>query len=185
MGLKVVIQPAVEPVTLAEAKAHLRVDGSDEDGLIESLIVAAREACEHETDRAIPQQTLELLIDAFPVDGIKLPRPPLVSVVSVKYIDVDGILQTVDSSDYYLDDGQEPAWVLPAYGFDWPSTRDEANAVRVQFEAGYVTCPEALRQWILLRIGTLYATREADSDRPAQPSQFVDRLIDRYRVVGV
>lgn len=185
MGLKIITAPSTEPVSLVEAKAHLRVDHADEDALISSFISAAREECEHLLERAIAEQTLELSIDEFPVDGIKLPRPPVMSITSVTYVDEDGTAQTMASGDYYLDDAQAPAWLLPAYGLDWPAARAEANAVKVRYVAGYADCPELIRAWILLRIGTLYANREADSDKPAQPSPFVDRLLDRYRVWGV
>jgi hypothetical protein len=55
----------------------------------------------------------------------------------------------------------------------------------VTYVAGYETCPEAIRAWMLLRIGTLYRHREADSDKPATMSDFVNRLIDRYRLWGL
>lgn len=185
MGLKVITPVATEPVTLAEAKLHLRVDHSVDDTLISSLISAAREECEHLLERAVSGQTLELSIDEFPADGIKLPRPPVMSITSVTYVDEDGVTQTMASGDYYLDDAQAPAWLLPAYGLDWPAARAEANAVKVRYVAGYADCPELIRAWILLRVGTLYANREADSDKPALPSPFADRLLDRYRIWGV
>lgn len=185
MGLKVITQPAVEPVSLAEAKLHLRVDHSTDDTLISSLISAAREECEHLLERAVSGQTLELSIDEFPVDGIRLPRPPVTSITSVTYVDPDGVSQTMPSGDYYLDDAQEPNWLLPAYAVEWPDTRAEANAVKVRYVAGYTDCPDVIRAWILLRVGTLYANREADSDKPALPSPFADRLLDRYRIWGV
>lgn len=185
MGLKVITPVATEPVTLAEAKLHLRVDHSTDDTLISSLISAAREECEHLLERALAPQTLRLSIDAFPADGIELPRPPVTSIESIQYVDTDGATQTLAGSDYYLDDEQEPSWVVPAYGVVWPDTRDEANAVVVTYVAGYTDCPDVIRAWILLRVGTLYCTREADSDKPALPSPFADRLLDRYRIWGV
>ena len=185
MGLKIITAPATEPVALIEAKLHLRVDHSTEDALITALISAAREECEHLLERTIAEQTLELAIDEFPANGIKLPRPPVISITSVTYVDEDGVSQTMASGDYYLDDAQAPAWLLPVYDTEWPGTRAEANAVKVRYVAGYADCPELIRAWILLRVGTLYASREADSDKPAQPSPFVDRLLDRYRVWSV
>lgn len=185
MGLKIITAPASEPVSLSEAKSHLRVDHADEDALISALITAAREECEHLLERAVAQQTLALVLDSFPAGGIQLPRPPVVSVTSVEYVDQDGVTQTMSSADYLLDDAQQPSWLLLAYGEEWPQTRDQANAVTVTYVAGYADCPELIRAWMLLRIGTLYANREADSDKPAQPSPFVDRLLDRYRVWSV
>ncbi|OJX04581.1 MAG: hypothetical protein BGO72_21450 [Burkholderiales bacterium 70-64] len=174
----------MEPVTLEEAKLHLRVEHDAEDTLISSLISAARGQCEHLLERAIARQTLMLAIDEFPADGIRLPWPPIVTIDSLAYVDVDGIEQTMPPAGYYLDEAQEPCWLLPAYGSSWPSARIEANAVRVTYQAGYAECPAEIKGWLLLTIGTLYATRESASDRPAQPSPFVDRLIDRWRVYG-
>ena len=182
MGIKIVTPPATEPVTLAEAKLHLRVDTSDDDALITRLISAAREQCEQELDRAVAPQTLQLLLDAFPDGALVLPRGPVTGVTSVQYVDTAGVLQTIAPSNYALDEAQIDVWLLPAYGFDWPATRDEANAVRVTYTAGWTTAPASVRQWILLALGTLYASREADSDRPAVPQGFAARLLDRYRV---
>lgn len=184
MGLSIITHPTVEPVTLEDAKLHLRVDHDTEDDLISAMISAARESCEHETDRAIAVQTLELAIDEFPVDGIQLLRPPVASIESVVYVDAEGVDQTMPSTSYYLDIAQEPSWLLPAVGADWPATREQANAVRVRYVAGYTECPQALRAWILLRLGTLYRTREADGEKPVAASPFADRLLDRYRVWG-
>ena len=180
MGLKIITPPAVEPVTLAEAKLHLRVEHDTEDDLISGLISAARSQCEHMLDRFVARQTARLLIDAFPA-GIRL-KPSIVTVDSLVYVDSDGAEQTMDSGGYYLDDAQDPHWLLPAYGTDWPTTREEANAVRVTYQAGFETCPAEIRSWILLKVGSLYQHRESDSDRPAQASSFVDGLLDRWRV---
>jgi uncharacterized phiE125 gp8 family phage protein len=185
MGLKIITAVATEPVSVAEAKLHLRVDHATEDALIGALITAAREECEHLLERALAPQTLELSIDEFPDDGIKLPHPPVTSITAVEYVDADGVTQTMDALTYYLDNSQEPCWLIPVYSGAWPATRAEANAVTVTYVAGYETCPEAIRAWMLLRIGTLYRHREADSDKPATMSSFVNGLVDRYRVWGL
>lgn len=182
MGIRITVAPSVEPVTLAEAKLHLRVDTSDEDALIGRLISAAREQAEQELDRAVAPQTLQLLLDEFPSGAILLPRGPVTGITSLQYVDAAGTLQTIASTNYALDDAQIDAWLLPAYGYEWPATRDEANAVRVTYAAGWASCPAAVKQWILLAVGTLYASREADTDRPALPQGFASRLLDRHRV---
>lgn len=171
-----------EPVTLEMAKKHLRVTIDDDDTLIEALITTAREQCEHLTGRAIVRQTLVCKFDAFCYGGMELPRPPLVSVTTVEYIDPDGQIQALASDSWYLDDDQEPAQLLPAYGTRWPPTKAVHNAVVVTYEAGYVTCPASLRSWILLMIGSLYENRERDSEARVETLGFADRLLDRYRV---
>lgn len=181
MGIKIITPPATEPVTLAEAKAHLRVDVADEDAMITRMISAARDHAEQELDRAIGAQTLELLLDEFPDGAIRLPRGPASSIVSIKYVDTSGVLQTISSLDYTLDDAQIDSWVLPAFDYSWPDVRDEANSVRVRYVTGWTACPAPVTQWILLVLATLYAVRESDSDKPAVPQQFAARLLDRYK----
>lgn len=171
-----------EPLTLETVKKHLRVSIDDDDTLIQALITTAREQCEHLTGRAIVRQTLVRKFDAFCYGGMALSQPPLVSVTSVQYIDATGVLQTLDEAAWFVDDSQEPAQLLPAYGTRWPETRAVNNAVIVTYEAGYVTCPSSLKTWILLMIGTLYENRERDSDSRVETLGFADRLLDRYRL---
>jgi uncharacterized phiE125 gp8 family phage protein len=163
MSLKLITAPTAEPLTPAEAKTHLRVTGSDDDAYITALIVAARQAAEHITGRALMPQTWELALDEFE-DQIMLPKPPLTSITSVKYVDADGVLQTMDPAGYQLDDHAVPARLVPAYGTSWPSTRTQPNAVLVRFACGYANAaavPQEIKSWMLLRIGMLYENREA------------------------
>lgn len=185
MALKVITPPAAEPLTLAEAKAHLRVDGIDEDSYITALIVAARQGAESVTGRALMTQTLELAMDAFP-DLISIPRPPLASITSITYVDEDGVTQTLAPSAYAVNSHAQPAAIAPVYGTAWPATRAQANAVLVRYVAGYATAadvPQEIKQWMLLRIGMLFENREsvaAGVQFSALP--FVDSLLDPYRV---
>lgn len=185
MSLRLITPPATEPVTLAEAKAHLRVTESAEDALITAMITAARERCEHVLCRALIHQTWELTLDAFP-EAIRLDYPPLSSVTSVQYVDPDGNLQNWSSLEYYVDKAAEPGYVVPGYGSEWPAIRDQANAVIVRYVAGYGAAasavPQAIRNWLLLAVGTLYETREADDVRAKAQHLFVDGLLDRYRI---
>lgn len=138
MPLKLITAPAAEPVSLADAKAHLRVDHAADDDLIAALIAAAREDAEHRLGRALVMQTLEQVCDAFPADGdIELPNPPLASVTSVKYLDSDGVEQTLSTSLYDVDSDSAPGEIHRAYGVTWPSTRCVENAVRARYVAGY------------------------------------------------
>jgi uncharacterized phiE125 gp8 family phage protein len=188
MTLKLITAPATEPITIAEAKLHLRVDSTDDDTLITALIVAARQGAEHITGRALMPQTWELALDEFE-DIIRLRKAPLTSITSIKYLDTAGVLQTLTTSDYLLDDHSEPARVMPAYGASWPSTRDQANAVLVRFAAGYanaVTVPQEIKSWMLLRIGMLYENRESVAAGVTLAEvPYVDCLLDAYRIWGL
>lgn len=175
-----------EPITLAEAKLHLRVDHADEDAYITSLITAARVICEQRTGRSIPVSTWVARADDFS-DTLELPFPPLVSVTSVQYVDVYGDTQTVPSGDYRVDVYSEPCRIGPVT--EWPIADDRINAVIVTYQAGYTDCPVPLKQWMLLAIGDMYENRTA-SDRPmgtaaanaSVPHSFVDGLLAAYRV---
>lgn len=173
-----------EPVTLDEAKLHLRVDGSDEDALITALIAAAREACEDRIDGTVPVTGWRLTLDAFP-GAIKLLRGPVSSVQSVKYLDTTGVEQTLSPLDYLVDTASTPGYIVPAYGKAWPETRDQINAVEVEYTAGSAAAPHALKAWMLLAIGEMFANREASAERPAVAHGFADRLLDPFRVWGV
>ena len=150
-GLRVVTPATVEPVTLAEAAAHLRIDayGSPAEypdaTLIEALITASREYVEHETALTLAPTVLELSGRSFygmcrwPGDlGIELRTGPVYGVTSVTYVDGDGVTRTISADDYLLDDGAQVPTLYPAFGTTlWPSGRDQAAAVRIQFQAGY------------------------------------------------
>src|SRR3954462_13141 len=106
MGLVLVPAPATEPLTLAEAKLHLREnDTTSQDGLIADLARAARQFVENETGRSLITQQWRLTLARFPAFGecIRLGRPPLISVESLKYYDSSGALQTLSPSAYYVD----------------------------------------------------------------------------------
>lgn len=163
LTINVVTPPATEPLTLAEAKAHLRVDGTDEDTLITALIIAARESIETWSRRQLLTATLKLSLDEFPCgDGvIRIPRPPLQSVSSIQYVDTAGDLQTLAAERYQVDALGQPGRVAPAYGTHWPATRDQLNAVHVTFVAGYTSPPQTSKHLARLLVGHFYANREA------------------------
>lgn len=168
MALRLVTAPTTLPVTLAEAKAHLRVDFDDDDTAITAMIRAAIAHAEQFTGRALIEQTWDLLLDAFPTGSIDLPRAPLIEVTGVYYLDSAGVEQTLSSSSYVVDSASEPARVGLVYGGTWPAALDQAAAVRVRFVAGYIddaspvsaNVPYDIKAAILLIVGSLYANRE-------------------------
>ena len=166
MALTLVTGPAVEPVSLTEAKSHLRVDITDDDALITALITAARQMAEEISRRALITQTWKYILDAWPKgDELTLPLPPLQSVASITYKDKDGNSATFSSGSYIVDADCEPGRVVLAYGATWPSTTlYPAGAITVQFTAGYgdsaSDVPQAIRQAMLLMIGHWYENRE-------------------------
>ena len=188
MALKLITAASALAVTLVEAKAHLRVDTSDDDTLITAMITAATEAAEQATGRAIMPQTWELTLDAFPA-ALELTRVPVDSITSVAYVDLDGTDQTLSALLYSLDNADDfgPAYVVPAYDTEWPDTRDQINAVKVRYVAGYANAaavPESIKSWIKLQVGAMYESREIETIGMGKPIAlgFADRLLDRYKV---
>lgn len=153
---RLIAGPAAEPVTLDEVREHLRLSGIEQDALLTRLIATQRTALEHDYGRAFVTQTRELRLDQFPCGAVRLPRAPLQSIASVKYVDDAGALQTWDAANYQVDTFREPGLVFPAYGLAWPTTRAEPGAVRIQYVAGYgddsTFVPEPVRQALLVRL---------------------------------
>lgn len=224
MGLRQIAEPAAEPITLTEAKQHLRVDHPDDDALIAGLISAARIAAENICRRAFVTQKWELVIDSFPrrmffgsivtvasyeqiipnlqmmetgytvrfrAGKIELPLARLQSVDYVKYLDKNGVQQTLDPAQYIVDGDSEPGIIAPAYGAYWPDSQSVPNAVRIGFTAGYgdaAKVPAGIKAWMLMRIGAMYENREEVAVGPrvvVLEIPFVDKLLDPYRIASL
>lgn len=176
-----------EPVSLDEARLHLRVDPGDEDPLIAALITAARQMCEGELRRAIVTANFELRADRFP-DALRLEWPRVLDIDAVEYLDADGVLRTLDPADYVLDASCDvaAAWLAPARGKAWPDTSDEINAVRVRYTSGFgdtpAAVPQVVKSWILLHTAAMYENREALAAKDMKSLPFLAGLIDQYRV---
>jgi uncharacterized phiE125 gp8 family phage protein len=190
------VLPTSEPLSLSEAKLHLRVDGDDEDELIGSLITAAREYCETSTNRQFVTATFVGKLDEFPTElengwyEITLPRPPLQSVSSITYVDTAGATQTLSAGVYAADTSIEPGRVRLAYNQTWPTIRTQPNAISITFVAGYgdaADVPESIRAAMKLILGHLYANREAVNVGNIV-NEFpiaVDALLSRYSLPEV
>lgn len=173
MILKLITAPTTEPITLAEAKAQLRVLHSDEDALIEALIVAARMSVEGVLRRALFSQTWEYSLAQFPAKAeLRLPLPPLQSVTSVTYYDTAGTTATfATTGNWYADTASEPGRIVLNDGISWPSSSLRPGiGVVVRYIAGYSTVasiPQTWKQAIMLLIGHYYENREATLYRQA------------------
>jgi uncharacterized phiE125 gp8 family phage protein len=163
------VAPTVELITTAEAKAHLRVDNTDEDTLIGNLVSAATAHLDGYSGilgRALTTQTWKIEAGAF-TDPLRLPVGDLIAVSSVKYYDLSNAQQTLATSVYgaFSDDGG-PYIGLKA-DQDWPDVYDRRDAIEVIWTAGYgataASVPQAIKQAALLLVGHWYANREAVS----------------------
>ncbi len=208
--------PSGEPITLADLKLHLRVDAGDtsQDVNLAAYLAAVRAWIERIAGIAFLAQTLEWAIDQFPwaegasqrlaggwpatgltplrtladnrFGAIVLPRPPLVSVTSVKYLDQTGALITMDSSLYLVDARSTPGRLTPAYGTWWPTTRWQPNAVIVQYAAGYANAAAVPPDWaqaLRLAAGAMWEYREdlVDGGAPAETG-LLRRILAPLRV---
>lgn len=152
-----------EPITLQQAKDHLRVVFDDEDAYITSLIVAARQMAEGRTNRTITQRIREQAFSSW--CAMKLLKPPFVNVESVSYIDADGVEQVLSPDSYTVSTRREPASIAltGAARYSAPSLACQDEAVIVRYTAGYPVgeVPELIVQWMLLQIGSMYQHRES------------------------
>lgn len=177
MRLYLQTAPTVEPVTLAEAKAHLALPAAStsQDTMVTALIKAARAHVESITNRALLQQTWLVSLDAFPTSfadrAIRLPLGRCLSVTKIDYRDTDGAWQTMAGPaesppgtafevDLY---GQQAGIVTPAGSSMWPSVWPYGGAVRIEAVFGYgndaASLPPDLRQAVLMRLADLYDGR--------------------------
>ncbi|MBA5776362.1 phage head-tail connector protein [Stappia sp. F7233] len=174
--------PAIEPVTIADARLHLRVTHTDEDALISRLIEAARAHVEQATRRALITQGWRLYLDAWPPGRIiRLPVSPVQRIDAVTVYDADGMPVALDPGAYTLDGASSPARVRVHAGA--PAA---ANGVEIDFIAGYGdeagSVPAALVQAILLLVGQWYEFREAGSELATAGIPFgFDALTAGYR----
>ena len=192
MSLTLVTPPASFPVTLAEAKAHLRVDHDDDDAQVTQLIAAATatlDGLDGLLGRCLISQVWRLTLNGF-MPVIALPLPPARSVESIAYTDASGDVLTLAPSAYTVAGlgSSDHASIHPAHGTSWPTTRHSAEAVSITFTAGYGDEPEAvpepLRAAILQHVGTLYDNREsvAESGYVKPLPHGYDDLIRGYRM---
>ena len=172
--LQLVTAPSDEPLSLTQVKDHLHVTGNADDDYLRALITAARLQAEASTHRALMTQTWDWFLDDFPSEDIFcVPRPPLQSITSITYLDaVAGATQTWATTEYdtdapatiaLIDEFAAPGRIALAFGVTYPATRTEINSVTVRFVAGYGAdqdVPAAIRQGMLLAIGSLYEHRE-------------------------
>ena len=164
-------QPTLEPVTLAEAKQHLRVDSHDDDAYIAGLIRASREWVEEYLDRTLVLTQWTVRFDRFPPDSteeVELPRPPMATAgtataISVTYTLEAGTTAAYSTSLFRVDRDSTPGAIKPLYGQTWPPHRQDDNSIAVTYWAGYgpnaSDVPAAIRHAMLMLIGFWYENR--------------------------
>lgn len=186
MIIKQFTAPEVEPVSVAEVKTQLIIDGAALDAEITSMIPVARAKVEQMLGRALITQAWDRWYEAFPC-VIELPWAPLQGVSAITYIDGDGVEQTLDASVYTVDTDSEPGRVYRAYSQSWPSTRAVPKAVKVRYIAGYGNdgsdVPGEIRHAIIQMVGSLMHHREDDTPVATAPVPWgVRQLLADHRM---
>lgn len=156
---------ATEPISLDEAKLHLRIDDAADNVLISNLIVAARQFVENYTHRTLMTTVIEKIYDV-PSHSFSLPSPPLQEVTKIEVVNDAGEKTEVDSSIYDYDSSVDiPGRVQLREGCVWPDHRGFASFI-VTFKAGYgdapADVPEMLRQAILQVLAHYYEKRQSE-----------------------
>ena len=171
MYLRLIAPPQTEPVTLMEAKAHLRIDGSEEDELLSALITAAREMAEEYTRRAFITQTWELALDSAS-GKVYLPRPP---VQTIDEIMLDGEMVAIENYIFLGENVFCPK--IPLYAAN-------PGGLVIRYISGYgsnaTDIPQAIRQAILMLITHLYEHR---GDEKVEIPTTIKALLQPYRVM--
>lgn len=179
--------PSAYPVSLSEVKQYMRITHDADDAMITLLLTAAIQQCEEITQRSLMEQTWQVTLDEFS-DAIQLLRPPVQSILGVTYVDADGATQAMDVGDFYLDvQGYGPAWLVPSVEAEWPTPRDQANAVVVTYVAGYgyasESVPAPIKMWIMIRVADFYENRgKTVIGQTVESVPWVDGLLDTYRI---
>ena len=180
--------PVLDPVTQSEIYRHLRlVEDATEKAYADAVAEVAREYVEQYSGTALLTQTWELTLDEWWQGVLELPYPPLQSVSSIKYIDSDGVEQTLSASAYSVTTGDPVGYVQFAADTTVPVARAEAGAIRIRFVSGYTAAadiPASLRQAVLLMTAQWFENREPVLLSGAIPQQIpmtARALMDQYR----
>lgn len=182
---KIATAAASEPISLSEAKLHLKVESGEttDDNLISSLIVSARRHCEQYTNTQLISATWDVYFDKFE-DEMRIFKSPVTSISYVKYYNASNVLTTLDAANYVTDIVSEPARVTLAYGYQWPSEYDRTNAINIRFVSGYANAaavPDDLKSGMLLYISYLYDNR--GDDLTNRPPRVIYDLWNPYRIM--
>lgn len=183
-------QPVVEPVSLADAKTHLRVDTESDDDQILALITAAREWCENYTQRTFVHTQWTMTFDTFPWE-IELPRPPVAvasgnTATTITYAMETGGTATLATSQYRVDRTAEPGVIRTVYAGTWPSHLLDRNSISVTWWGGYgedgTKVPKVVRSAILMLVAYWYERRLAADQVAATAVPFgVSSMLDSIK----
>jgi len=186
----VLIDPAEEPLSVDQAKKHLKQEDAEDDDLIGDMLTGVRQFLEDQLNTQLVTATRLETLDTFPGHAecqselkyagggrgvITLRFPPVQTINAIRYVDTNGVQQTLSPSEYVADLRSRPARIEPAYGKAWPATRRQLNAVEVEFVCGFgpePSVPRIYKQMIRSILGHWYVTREEATENELIPIPF-------------
>lgn len=187
-ALERVSAPAVDVVSLADFKAHARIDGSADDATAGAMVAAAIARVDGEgvLGRALVTQTWAQWSPGD-VSHLPLEMGPFQSLTSVEYYDFDGFLQTATLADFRVERRGWHRVLTPVPGKSWPAMQTRDDALKVTYVAGFgdasADVPQDIRQAILMLAAHFYEHREAVADAKMSAVPIgVDDLLGAHRV---
>ena len=174
----IVAGPVNTAVSMNDARAAARINGTDQDVELEICVRALTAEAEHMTGRSIINRTFRVTMDAFS-GSIDMPVLPVQSV-AIRYRDPEGVEQTLDPQDYILDNASTPCVIVVAPGKAWPPTFARINSVTIDAVSGYgpdhTTTPAAFKGYILAKV------REYFAPAGTSESPHLVRMLDSLKV---
>ncbi len=182
---KVVEEPSIEPISVADVKEFARIDGNDEDSLIEDFIEVVRKSAESYLGRAFIKQKIRLVMDFWPDEVINLPRPPLLSIIKVATLDEDDTETEYSSNNYYAITESVPGKLVIKNGVTAPTnTTRYHGGYLIEYYAGYGTfdqkVPSPIRMGLKLWVASVYENRQIDTSNPPPEAR---KALDLFRVL--
>jgi uncharacterized phiE125 gp8 family phage protein len=186
MSLILTTPPLVEPITLAEAKAHIRITHSDDDTYISTLMISARRLVESRTGLRLLQQGWFVFLDCWPPDGvIALPLSPVSAIIDIiTYGDLD-TPSTIDPAHYFLDAASNPNRVVFRQGRNPANPGRRVKGIEIKLQAGFgataAAVPQELKQAVLL-ITAHWFSKRGEGDDGVLPMAVLE-LLSPYRMM--
>lgn len=181
MGLKVITEPSIEPVTQSEMELWIRYTQTLQTNVITSLITAARRYVESWTNRTLITTSYEYYVEDLSCE-IQIPTSTVNSITSITYIDDDGATQTLSNTLYGLDNVSTINTVYQLPEQDYPSVQVQPNAVKITFDAGYgslaADVPEDMKTAIKLMVGFMFEQREAMQEQDLKDNPAIMQLLN-------
>jgi hypothetical protein len=206
-GLVTVTEPSIEPISVIEARDHLRLDDDVDETLVYSLILAARQWGENYTGRSFISRTMQMYLDGFSeLDSplwegtrtgihitnyqnyIEIAGAPVSAVSSIKYYNDADAVSTWATSNYYVDIISEPQRIVLRDSGTFPTNLRAANGLEINYTSGYGTnrtdVPEAIRVALMQYMTFMYEHR-GDFERfpPPKPPAILKQLLDPYKIL--